>query len=226
MPKRVPARKLRIVFVVSATIAAAGTFVAAGFFRSADAGNAPAAIDAGKTLSALTRKVGVREGDLILRHGNGLWSNFIRDSNLSDKRFSHVGVVVRGVEGEFFVVHADCDAAGLGEVRREPLANFLREARRVGVLRPRAGVPAARVRAAESFVGRPFDRNFDLADDSELYCTELVLRAVRDADPGFSARTFGLAGREIVPADAFSDPAFAEELFDSGAEEDEESPER
>ena len=224
MPKRIPARKVRIPFVVFAIAVAAGTFVASRLFCGNTDENAPTAIDVGKTLFALTHEIGVREGDLILRHGNGFWSNFIRERNLSDSRFSHIGVVARGDGESFFVVHADCDAAGMGEVRREPLADFLREARRVGVLRPRAGVPAERVRAAETFVGRPFDRAFDLDDDSALYCTELVLRAVRAAEPEFSVRTVELAGRKIVPADAFSGAEFAEELFDSERAEDRKSP--
>lgn len=121
----------------------------------------------------------------------------------------------------FFVVHADSDAVGAGAVRKDPLADFLRPARRIGVFCPHgndsAGTPPPRAKAAETFLGRPFDRAFDLENADELYCTELIFRAFREAESKFSAKTFTLAGRKIIPADAFIAPELADELFDSAA---------
>ncbi len=227
--KGVPARERRCgrgaIFVALALFFAVGTLCAVRFFsENADTGTSPSdCVDDAKILRALTCEIAVREGDLIMRHGNGLWSDFIRERNLSDKRFSHVGIIVRGgnAEAEFFVIHADCDAAGAGAVRKEPLADFLREAKRIGVFRPRGNVSAgAAAKAAETFLGRPFDRAFNLENDDELYCTELIFRAFREADPNFTAKTITLAGREIVPADAFIAPELADELFDSAANSD------
>lgn len=229
--KGVPARERRCgrgaIFVALALFFAAGTFCATRFFSgNADAGTASSdcIVDDAKILRALTCEIAVREGDLIMRHGNGLWSDFIRERNLSDKRFSHIGILVRdggNAEAEFFVIHADCNAAGAGAVRKEPLADFLREAKRVGVFRPCGNVPAGTAaKAAETFLGRPFDRAFNLENADELYCTELIFRAFHEADPNFTAKTITLAGREIVPADAFIAPELADELFDSAANSD------
>ena len=41
----------------------------------------------------------VRNGDVILRSGTGLWSDLFRSRNARDKRFSHVGVVSVGPDG-------------------------------------------------------------------------------------------------------------------------------
>lgn len=172
-----------------------------------------------------------RAGDFRVRRGNGLWSDFIRRKNPTDDRFSHIGILARGDdgnggEGEFFVIHADCNAAGQGSVRKEPLEAFLSDASRVGVFRPRDGgnanPPDARVRRAEKFLGLPFDWKFDLDDASALYCTELVRLALGDGNAparGVPAGMLEVGGRKILSVEAFTTAEISEELFDSGAEE-------
>lgn len=223
--KRVGVRRRAFFALAAGTVFLLLAGVAAFVFRrNAEDGDGGNAFDAEKTRRALISEAGIRHGDLILRHGNGLWSDFIRRRNPTDDRFSHIGILVRGGNGgeDFSVIHADCNAAGQGSVRKEPLAAFLREASRVGIFRPRGNVGGgaeARVRRAEAFLGLPFDWKFDLDDASALYCTELVWRAVSDgnAPPDFSAGTVEAGGRKILTVEAFVAPEFAEELFDSAA---------
>lgn len=158
----------------------------------------------------------LRNGDFILRHGNSIWSDSIRENNLVDKRFSHIGILVK--EGEtFFVIHADCDAAGNGRTGKVSLENFLSDARRIGVFRPNLPDADLCAETAQGFVGLPFDRNFNHDDTRELYCSELVFHAIRASIPQFCPETFELCGQKIIPVDAFVRPEIAVEIFDSGS---------
>lgn len=123
------------------------------------------------------------EGDIILRYGNGFWSPFFRNVSRHEKRFSHAGVVVMD-KGTFTVVHASADEMnGEGGVSYVSLEQFLSVSSDYAVYRVEAG-KNIRLRIAEnakSYVGRPFDPSFNLADSKRLYCTELVMHAVNDA---------------------------------------------
>lgn len=207
------------IFALGAAAILAGTCVAPFF-----CGNAAAARDCGGfgegTRRALVEEIGVRAGDLVLRRGNGLWSDFICGKNPRDGRFSHIGILA-GEGADFFVVHADCNSAGQGSVRKEPLADFLRESRRVGVFRLRERDGADCARRAEAFLGLPFDWKFDLDDAGAIYCTELIFRAVSGAagtarETDFAAGTIDVGGRRILSVDAFTSAEVAEQLFDSG----------
>ncbi len=123
------------------------------------------------------------EGDIILRYGNGFWSPFFRNVSRHEKRFSHAGVVVME-KGAFTVVHASAhEMNGEGSVSRVSLEQFLSVSSDYAVYRFETG-KNVRLRIAEnakSYVGRPFDSSFNLADSKRLYCTELVMHAVNDA---------------------------------------------
>lgn len=184
------------------------------FPESGNANSSESASDTQKVLLAL-EEIPLRNGDLILRHGNGIWSNFIREKNFSDKRFSHIGILVKE-DGSFFVIHADSDGAGNGVVAREPLKDFVAGARRIGIFRLKKACADSVAEAAKTFVGLPFDRNFNLSDASKLYCSELVWRAMKSAFPNFEPKTFELCGQKIISIDALVPAEYAVELFDSG----------
>lgn len=205
-------RKIALILSVAVFCLAA---VFCFFARSGNANSSKRAIDTLEILLALS-EISLQNGDLILRHGSGIWSNFIREKNLSDGRFSHIGILIEE-NGNFFVVHADCDVAGSGVATREALKDFLANARRVGVFRLKKNCADSVASTAETFVGLPFDRNFNLADASELYCSELVWRAMKRVLPDFVPKTFELCGCKIIPVDALVPAEYAVELFDSGA---------
>lgn len=137
------------------------------------AGGAPDAIDPAR----------LADGDLVLRHAAGRWSNYFRDSSPVERRFSHIGIVVREVDG-WNVIHADAsDRTGVGCVRREPLDVFLREAVDWAVFRVSASEEQRTAIAGEAraFLGVPFDAEFNPDDASRVYCTELVYHTFRSA---------------------------------------------
>ncbi|HEV8325785.1 MAG TPA: YiiX/YebB-like N1pC/P60 family cysteine hydrolase [Myxococcota bacterium] len=74
----------------------------------------------------------------------------------------------------------------------------------IAVLRPRlpARVRAEAIDRAFSYLGRPYDFDFDFATDTTLVCTELVWRAYRAHDdvPGLTFTPIPVAGRLTLPA--------------------------
>lgn len=126
----------------------------------------------------------LQPGDVVLRHGNGLWSGVFARLNSRDRRFSHAGVVVR--EGmDWYVIHAEADNLGRnGTVRMDEWEVFAGQARQMAVLRVSDSGSAARTAEAAAIMHRdalPFDFSFDLTRRDAVYCSELVWRALSEA---------------------------------------------
>ena len=126
----------------------------------------------------------LRNGDVILRNGIGIWSEAIRNCNRHDKRFSHIGIVWIKPDGDISVIHSDTDdISGNGKVAVVSLEKFVFESTDIGVFRLRNGDPEKFVGSAGKYLGRPFDYKFNSDDPSEIYCTELVALALRETLP-------------------------------------------
>ena len=133
------------------------------------------------------------DGDLIFRAGHDMVSQIVMAQN-DGAQFSHVGLVLKR-DGKTMVVHALPSENGApGGVVVEPLHIFasVQHASSVALYR----MPDLRRGDVErikgyvlSQVGKPFDDDFSMADDSRVYCAELVVRA------------YAVAGREIGSAD-------------------------
>ncbi len=124
----------------------------------------------------------LQEGDLVFRCGHGLWSELFAEASAHDRRFSHVGVLLRTRAQTWQVAHASAhDLTGHGRTAAEPLETFLRDATAVEIRRPRLA-PAPLGRFVEAVRGAarartPFDASFSLATPERVYCTELVWQA-------------------------------------------------
>lgn len=144
-----------------------------------------------------------RTGDIIFLDGMSFRSRVVRLLQGYDSDYSHVGIVV--VDGYIpYIVHADPSE---DRVLRERWDAVIRSAnvsggavyRVRGLSRQAAGLAGA---AALGFVRDAirFDHDFDLADADRLYCTELVLSALRtggtDLHDGASS-----SARYLLPAD-------------------------
>ena len=149
-------------------------------------------------------------GDIVMRHGTGLWSEFFRRHSSRDRRFSHAGIV--WVEnGELYCIHSEGDdLSGRGSVEMVPLRQFFRPSRANGHFRLRLPAEVRRRFAEEArrLIGRPFDWRFDADDHSALYCTELAEAALKAAVPRIVLKRKD----GVIPIDALSDPEIAEEL--------------
>lgn len=134
----------------------------------------------------------LQTGDIIFRRGNSVVSRFIlmKDSN---SPFSHAGII-RKVNGRAFVIHVVADETPMGQshyddvARMEPIESFLQTDRAslAAIYRLQDDASAQAMKASNialtyTIQRRPFDFHFDLQTPYELYCTELVWRAYREA---------------------------------------------
>lgn len=152
-----------------------------------------------QTLSGEDTRTPYREGDLILRDGNGLWSGMFRNLSPREKRFSHIGIIIFE-DGDPFVLHAIASEATLvGAVRKEPLATFIHDLRDWAVYRIKVSdEEAARIGSeARALIGTPFDMSFNIEDNSSVYCTELAYLSVNRA-----------LRREFIHTDTWKDQRF------------------
>lgn len=124
-----------------------------------------------------------RSGDLVFRRGRSVSSDLVLLCE-DEPTYSHVGLLVRGPDGGWLIVHAAPDEADergrYDRVMAEPPADFWhpRRCRAGGVYRLPLSDGAAERLTAEAIrqadEGRPFDHRFDERDTTAFYCTELI----------------------------------------------------
>lgn len=127
------------------------------------------------------------DGDLIFRRGRSAESMAVY---LADPvhDFSHIGIVVMD-GGKPFVIHAvpGEQPEAVSHVLKEPVNAFLDDAKAShwAVYRSKLSLENLKkvtLKALDFFARQAeFDNNYDLTDDSRLYCTELVMKAYQAA---------------------------------------------
>ncbi len=129
----------------------------------------------------------IRSGDLALRTGADATSVMLRQMNLTNKTYSHCGIVM--IENGYpFVYHSiggedNPDA----KLRKDSAVTFFTPVsnERLGIARLDLSGP--QIDKLHAIVGRywhagvPFDLDFDLASNDKLYCAEFVYKAVSEA---------------------------------------------
>ena len=163
-------------------------------------------------------------GDLIFRRGRSLVSRVVLAAD-GGSEYSHVGLIsVTG--GQVWVLHEvpPEEPERKGGALAEPLSAFLApdKATAAGLYRPRdAGAAAVAERAAWRFVRArvPFDSAFDLTTSNEMYCTEMVWRAYREAGIDLAPPDPGRKERYLLPSRLLRSPDLRriEELTEEGA---------
>jgi Permuted papain-like amidase enzyme, YaeF/YiiX, C92 family len=129
----------------------------------------------------------LQHGDIIYRLGNTYYSSYFRDFSKRDRKYSHTGIVVKYSENDsIYVIHAEADDhTGIGEVRKESIASFLKDAMDWGVYRWHCSglIKQDFVTWASHYhqLKIPFDMAFDCSDSSAFYCTELVAHCINNA---------------------------------------------
>lgn len=120
----------------------------------------------------------LKNGDLLCRYGNGFFSKYFRQVSDSVPLYSHVGLV-HVTEDSIHVIHAEAsELTFVGYVRREPLHIFLKDVDTWGIFRLDRP-DSIRNEITQVALGYhndrvPFDMDFSLKDDKEIYCTELI----------------------------------------------------
>jgi len=156
----------------------------------------------------------LRDGDIICRLGDRLWSAYFKDISAMDKRFSHLGIV-RVSDNKITVINAEGRTMeGKDSVNETDLDEFLEIAKTVGIYRLRSPARQALSSAAMNFIGIPFDWSFDLKDDTKLYCTELLFAVLKEIAPEIHLKTIFQKelNKEIMPLEAVSNSTYFREV--------------
>lgn len=159
----------------------------------------------------------IRAGDILLRRGEGVLSKIVVSNDI-DGKYSHIGIAVLTDSG-IMAVHAvpgehDHDS-DFDRVKIEPIANFFRSdvAERGAILRyPLEKAQQEKINNDAIEMSRAkikFDHDYNLADTTKLYCTELIqlLYARIGVDLSEARMTKiqfpGMSGEYIMPSDVY-----------------------
>ena len=130
----------------------------------------------------------MRSGDIILRRGFGLVSASIASSLNEAFSVSHCGIVDVDSNGNVRVIHSVSsslsDFDGLQDCTIE---EFCKESKENSLMvvrfRDTADVPLANLsKTAQTYLDRkiPFDGVFDITQNDEMYCSEMVWSALKE----------------------------------------------
>ncbi len=155
-----------------------------------------------------------REGDLVLRMGNGAESHLV--TTVSEGMYSHVGMLHYDSVMGWTVVHVvpgETPDDEIDVVKVEPIDSFFMpmKASRGAVAQLDCSRDVAR-KAVQYAINKakarvPFDNDYRLSDTTELYCTELVWRSYLsqgvDLTEGMRSElpAFSTDGVYIMPTD-------------------------
>jgi Permuted papain-like amidase enzyme, YaeF/YiiX, C92 family len=127
-----------------------------------------------------------QRGDLVVRMGDDFISQVLADIAPKEKKFSHAGIV-EIVDGKTYVYNINPKSTNYindDTVRLEPIDSFLNpnKNKAVGLYRYKLSN-----KGIDSFINvikyfkqqqARFDMKFDIKDDNNLYCTELIAKSL------------------------------------------------
>ena len=157
----------------------------------------------------------VNDGDIICRLGDRFWSELFKDTSITDKRYSHLGII-RIINGRIIVVHAEGTTdSGKDFVKEQAFDDFIKIARAIGIYRA-VNIDGIQIsNTSIEYLGKPFDWKFDMADESEIYCTELLYLILKRLMPEIELKTIYIKelGKRIVPLEAISNSEYFSEIY-------------
>ena len=126
----------------------------------------------------------LQTGDLIFRHGRGAISNCLMEMNLSDKKYSHSGII-HIENGNVSVYHAIGGEENVSnKLQKDSLERFCNasDIHSFGIYRldltPEQKEEEDSLAASYYNSGLEFDLDFYLATDDKMYCTEFVYKII------------------------------------------------
>ena len=134
-------------------------------------------------------KLLAQPGDMIARMNDNMISLHVKNFNDSDRTFSHSGIVVLK-HGEKLVCNIDANEKGKDTVRYDPIDSFInpKENFICGLFRFKISEPEkeAFLKDLDAYHDRKvhFDRRYDLATDSLIYCSEMIAKSLSRATNG------------------------------------------
>jgi hypothetical protein len=158
----------------------------------------------------------VKDGDIICRLGDRFWSLMFKDFSAEDKRYSHMGII-RVNNGRINVIHAEGTTKPEKDfVKEEPIEDFIKIAKTIGIYRINDMENKSEiVNLALDYLNLPFDWQFDMHDDSSIYCTELLYVVLKRALPSIELNTVFVkeVGKNIIPLEAISNSGYFTEIY-------------
>jgi len=157
----------------------------------------------------------LKDGDVILRLGDRPWSTLLKNMSQKDKKFSHLGII-RIRDNIISVIHSEGLSTNRNDcVKEESLEDFLKIAQSIGIYRLLTdGVEKISDMALE-YKGRPFDLKFDMDEEMNLYCTELLYVILKRLAPEIKLNTIWMKeiGKHIIPLDIYLQSEYFTEIL-------------
>lgn len=131
---------------------------------------------------SLSLPTDLHTGDVILRDSKGMISSFFRNFSQTDKKYSHAGFV-NVVEGKFLVCHY-IDQDERKGLKIEEIKDFVSLMKCNAFAVYRYAISRDEENTLSQVINYsimhplPFDNNFDLKSDGELYCTEWISKSL------------------------------------------------
>ncbi|MFI3277322.1 MAG: YiiX/YebB-like N1pC/P60 family cysteine hydrolase [Rikenellaceae bacterium] len=158
----------------------------------------------------------LRDGDVAFRRGMGLTSNIILITNRSG-HYSHVGMV-KSVNNKWCVIHEvpyEGESEEDDKIYCEEIEEFFNTIKASsGAIYRLEGLDSSQIATVCNYTlkhlecNTPFDHDYDLSDDSKLYCSELAWRSYMQIGIDISngsrtdVRTLKINSEQIIfPAD-------------------------
>ncbi|MCL2215156.1 MAG: hypothetical protein FWC06_08120 [Treponema sp.] len=157
----------------------------------------------------------LKDGDIILRHGDGALSSPFSGISLTDKRFSHLGIV-RIRNGNITVINSVGSILNKDKgVEENSLEQFLQAALNIGVFRVKSIDGTLISDKALEYLNRPFDWGFNLFDDSKIYCSELLYVVLKSIAPEMELAVLYIdtINMNVFPLDSVSASDYFDEIL-------------
>ena len=157
----------------------------------------------------------LEDGDIICRLGDRLWSQYFKDISITDKRYSHLGIVKINDNGITVINAEGLAIQGKDFVNETDLDDFLEIAKTIGIYRLKDFDGKIISSAAMEYIGYPFDWYFDLEDDSKIYCTELLYIVLKKIAPEIElSRVYQKEiKKDLIPLEAVSNSDYFAEIL-------------
>lgn len=125
----------------------------------------------------------LQNGDIILRKGEGILSNFICDYLADTINISHCGILIKNRQGLQVIHTLSADVSDTDGLQICSLDLFTSESVKSSIIVVRCKTDTTSLITSQALhylkLRKPFDRHFNLQDSSSFFCSELPLHILK-----------------------------------------------
>jgi hypothetical protein len=160
------------------------------FFLSCNNSPKPFASSTDSLLNEIAKlKQQVKTGDMIFRNNDDMESESLRNFNKVDKRFSHCGITVwDSAQKNIMVYHSFSGKENPGDyIMFQNFDSFVSPKGKLGISIYRFAINDSETHRFVDTLSKyydqkvRFDKNFNLVDDSVMYCAEYIVKSIERA---------------------------------------------